>query len=355
MKSIKYICLFLFIIIHSQLDASVSDSIKIDKSKIFSYALNADVYSSLKILDIPDSTLSETEKEFKTKFEDRFKFSNDRSDYLINIEQQAQPLLGVYCNYWRKALLKEKIDYNKLIKSTLTEFLYNNLNPDSKINFQSSDDEIDSVLKLYITSLGYMTTGFGKTGSLYDLLIWKNQTDTIYNFNIYGDTVNVNVTFMDNFITLGWEEYATLGVYYPGGWADDKGLYCVRKAYDLQSENFLISYLAHEGRHFKDYKIFPDLKGNELEYRAKLTELSLAKETLFNTIQFFINNGIKGSVSPHTYANYKVISDLSKEFFKVEFETDMDKWETLSTDDINLMSHKLFVKNTDELKKNSKD
>jgi hypothetical protein len=154
---------------------------------------------------------------------------------------------------------------------------------------------------------------------------------------------------MNNFITLGWEEYATLGVYFPGGWATDKGLFCVRKAYDMQSENFLISYLAHEGTHFSDYKKFPGLPGNELEYRAKLTELSLAKETLYKTIDFFINNAVKGSDSPHANADYAVINNLSGMLFNEEFVSDYNKWKSVPFDSINSVSHKLFEKNTVEL------
>ena len=43
----------------------------------------------------------------------------------------------------------------------------------------------------------------------------------------------------------------------------------------------MISYLAHESRHFEDYQLFPKLKSADLEYRAKLTELSMANETLY--------------------------------------------------------------------------
>ena len=349
MKSVKYICLFLFIFINSQLKASVSDSTKIDKSKIFSYALNTDISSALKIMEIPDTSLSEYEKGFKTNFENRFKYSSDKSDYIDNIEPKARPLLEVYHSYWRKALLDVNKNYDTLLTISLIEFLKKNYKPASSLNISSQDEDINNILTAYITSLGYKTTGFGKTGRLIDLLIWKNQNDTIYNFNIFGDTINVNVTFMDNFITLGWEEYATLGIYYPGGWADDKGLYCVKKAYYLQSESFLISYLAHEGTHFSDYKKFAGLPGNELEYRAKLTELSLAKETLYQTIDFFIKTAVKGSDSPHANADYAVISDLSEMLFNEEFESDYYKWKSVSTDSINSASHKLFEKNTSEL------
>ena len=85
---------------------------------------------------------------------------------------------------------------------------------------------------------------------------------------------------MEDFATLGWMEYATLGAHHPGGWTEEEGIYCVKKAYDVNSENFKISYLTHEARHFADKKLWPDLKSADLEYRAKLTELNLAQDTL---------------------------------------------------------------------------
>lgn len=94
---------------------------------------------------------------------------------------------------------------------------------------------------------------------------------------------------MDEFVTLGWTEFATMDKYHPGGWATDDALNCVKKAYDVSSETFLISYLAHEGRHCSDYKHFPKLRNSaDLEYRAKLTELSMADSTLLQLIVFLL-------------------------------------------------------------------
>ena len=151
---------------------------------------------------------------------------------------------------------------------------------------------------------------------------------------------------MDNFITLGWEEYATLGIYYPGGWAKTDALYCVQKAYDLNSESFLISYLAHESRHFADYKLFPKLTSADLEYRAKLTELSMAKKTLYELIEFFINNANYDSDNGHSIANFCVIRDLSKSIFGVEFEKGISKWKTVNRNRINKTAYKILQANT---------
>ena len=154
---------------------------------------------------------------------------------------------------------------------------------------------------------------------------------------------------MDNFITLGWEEYATLGKHYPGGWTSD-AIYCVKRAYDLKSEDFLVSLLAHEGRHFADNKLFPKLTSADLEYRAKFTELSIAKKTIYQLIDFFIDNANYESDNGHNIADYCVIRDLSKELFNVEFEKDKVKWHKINVLTINKIAYKLLQKNTKELK-----
>ncbi len=66
--------------------------------------------------------------------------------------------------------------------------------------------------------------GLARPAGLYDLLVWRTEKDTTYSFAVNKDRLTVKVVFMDDFITLGWEEYATLGKLYPGGWATDQAL-----------------------------------------------------------------------------------------------------------------------------------
>jgi hypothetical protein len=190
----------------------------------------------------------------------------------------------------------------------------------------------------------------GRTGNLFDIFIWKVQKDTIYNTSINSKNNQAHVIFLENIVTMGWEEYASLGKYYPAGWATEEALFCVRSAYDLKSEDFLISYIAHESRHFEDYKLFPKLKSSkDLEYRAKLVELSLAKSTLYELLEWFSNNAVKDSESGHPFANYCVIRDLSKALFNKEFEKDINAWRKLSLKTINNAASKQLEVNTKAL------
>ena len=350
--------LIVFISYSKVFGQSAQDSIKLDTRKILSLALDADITSALKVLEA-DSTklLSEQNKKLKSEFENRFKFSEDKSTYLSDREKYGiSDLLKIYSDYWRVALLNTAINYDTLLGENLFKFFTEKYSlaglnvPDS---LQS--DTLDYFLKKYISESGLMTTGFGKTGKLLDLLVWKNQKDSVFIFKLLDEELKVKVVLMTDFATLGWEEYATLGTYYPGGWATDDALYCVKDAYDLNSENFLVSYLAHESRHFSDYKLFDKkLSGAELEYRAKLTELSLAKKSVQNLISFFLTNANYESDNSHNIADYCVIRDLSKILFKTEFERDYKKWEVLNADEINNASLLILEVNTEMLKKQGK-
>ena len=339
----------LFIITIYDLSAEPSDSIKIKYSKLYSHTLDADVMSALKLLDVPDTLMSEKDIRFKKEFEQRFRYNEDRSNYINKIEPELKSLLKLYSEYWHRALKSDASVHDSSFVLSLKKFLKRNDSEFVKSD-SLSDDSINSVLTDYINSLGFITTGYAKTGKLFDLLIWKSQYDSMYVFAIKDDTIKVNVTFMEDFATLGWEEYATFGKYYPGGWATDNGLFCVKDAYDLQSEEFLISYLAHEGRHFSDYVLLPRLNGEELEYRAKLTELSLADKTLYKTIEFFVNNAIKDSDNSHAKANYLVIDELSKAIFDTEFNADIEIWKSVPREKINSTSYNLFQRSNNVLK-----
>jgi hypothetical protein len=99
---------------------------------------------------------------------------------------------------------------------------------------------------------------------------------------------------------------ATCGVAQTGGWAKPDALYAVRASYDLASEEFRVSYLAHEGQHFADYARYPMLEQPELEYRAKLTEIALSTTTTATLLANFASLGGDSRDSPHAFAARRV-------------------------------------------------
>jgi hypothetical protein len=332
--------------------ASDFDSSNLDYNKIYSFALDGDAGSVLNYFQSIDTvSLNGKNKIFIYQFNQRFRFDADLSGYLEERKSKIDELLKIFRNYWRLCLLNNAENFERLLNNKVTSYLAQNFEPSKLLKTDSPEDSINFYLEKYLNSLGLYTTGYGKTGKYYDLLVWKEQQDSIFNFVLGDENISVDVIFMDKFITLGWEEYSTFGKYYPGGWATNNSLFCVKSAYDINSENFLVSYLAHEGRHFSDYKLFPKLSGADLEYRAKLTELSLAKESLFDIINFFLNNANYENDNAHPVANYCVIRDLSGILFNSNFENDINLWKDKSVDDINKSSHDLLKQNTLDLKK----
>ena len=324
-------------------------SAKIDYAKMYAYCLDGDVKSAMTLLKLSDNKiLSPKGWIIKSRFEKRFKYSEDKSDYLESRESQITELLTIYRNYWRAALLDNSKNYDTILKQSITNFLIDKYPPAH--NLIANDDSLDIYTKKYIESFGLHTTGFGKTGKLFDLLVWKTETSSNYSLILDNEEKNTEVVLMDDFITLGWEEYATLDRGHPGGWAGKNALYCVKGSYDFDSEQFNISFLAHESRHFADYKLFPNLKNADLEYRAKLTELSVGQKTLYTTINDFIINANDKSANGHSIADFCVIRDLSKALFNVEFEKDIQKWKNLSIEQINKTANEILLENTKSLK-----
>ena len=328
----------------------------VDYRKIFSYSLDGDVRSALFLIQqYNPEAFTAKDSMMVNAYLARFGYEQDSSDYLAKRKSALDPLLLLYKNYWRKALLAPDENYDSSFTQRLALFLSDTCNSPMSTGETFNDDSINTCLKDYVGSFGYKTTGFSKTGKLYDLLVWKAEQDTIYSFFLHGEKTSAKVIFMDDFVTLGWEEYASLDRLYPGGWATKEALYCVKKAYDLSSESFLISYLAHESRHFSDYKLFPHLQSADLEYRAKLTELSMLNDKLYETLSFFLSNAHEGSENGHSFANYCVIRDLSRLLFNSDFEADLEKWKGVGVQKINEASYAVLEENTKKLKEKGMD
>jgi hypothetical protein len=88
----------------------------------------------------------------------------------------------------------------------------------------------------------------------------------------------------------------------------------------------------------------------DLEYRAKLTELTYADKSIYSLIESFINNGRYDKDNAHPFADYCLIRDLSKIIFHIDFEKDPMKWKQIPKADINKAARELFLQNTVQLK-----
>lgn len=162
---------------------------------------------------------------------------------------------------------------------------------------------------------------------------------------------------LDGFVSFGWAGYATCNRYHTAGWATDTALFAVKSAYgNLASEDFKVSYLAHESRHFSDKRRFPKLEAPELEYRAKLTELALARQTLYDLVTTFARRGGSDRADPHGFANRRVTKDLSREIFHVDVPVDdAARWRTVPAQDIRNAARRLLARNDALLKQKGAD
>jgi hypothetical protein len=176
----------------------------------------------------------------------------------------------------------------------------------------------------------------GMTVPYMELVVWAAEEDRQYDVALPEGPVAVHVRLLDDFTTLGWLGFATCDRHYSGGWAESDRLYCVRDAYDLESEEFAVSYLLHEGQHFADYERFPGLPQEDLEYRAKLAELARAEATLRDLVTWFAaNRAAEGP--PHSRANHRVIRDLGEALGVGE-----PPWDAVSDADLRAAAERLL-------------
>jgi hypothetical protein len=184
---------------------------------------------------------------------------------------------------------------------------------------------------------------------LLDLFLWKKQKNRTYRVRLTDRTEEVRVTFLDQVYSLGWKEYATLGLVATTGWVEGERLYCVEDAYERSSEKFEVSFLKHERRHLADLKRFPSLDSAELEYRAKLTELAFASTSLATVLDDFTGKSADNPDSPHAWANYRVTRDLYREMFGGPFPESGNPWAGADPAAVNSTARVLLKQNTERI------
>jgi hypothetical protein len=178
-------------------------------------------------------------------------------------------------------------------------------------------DSVEPLLQRQLQQRGYHAI-LGRTPPLRELMLWRRQESRQYQVELPEGRHEVRVELLDDFVSRGWSSYARCQRGSAGGWATKEALYAVVPSYreGLDSEAFRVVFLGHEAQHFADQNRFPEMRPWELEYRAKLTELAQAVEVSRKRLLGFMEAQSDDMDSPHTYANKRVIADLSQRLGK---------------------------------------
>jgi len=288
-------------------------------------------------------SLTETDIRNREAYVNRFIAANfpehpDLPDFI-------QALLQIYYQYWQRVLMQ--VDSVETAEASLCKSLNRLLLKHEQIKADVLlMDKLEEIVIRNVEELGFGIL-MDVTRPYRECIIWKSQTKKQYEVNFHDTKSSLEVTFLDDFISFGWIGFASLNKIHTGGWATFDGIYRVgAPPEDETDENFHLDILCHEGRHFSDYIHFPKLKQPELEYRAKLTELCHAHDTLLRRIQHYLNTSSPDKDSaPHTYSAYYVMRDLSLAMFSAITPPPFEKWQALDIKEINTAAAGILYQN----------
>jgi len=316
---------------------------------MFLTAFNGNAKLALEIANsLSNDDLTPEDIEKKERFIHRF----GSTEEIIYTEESklVNDLMNIYQPYWHKVLMQEVTPEQGLNEFLAVIFPF--LMEKGYVQSGETQDDVLESARAFLSDLllkdGYHSQ-IGQTGHMMDIYLWKQEERKSYTVTLPEATTDAEVVFLKNIVTLGHYEYATLGRINVGGWAIGTDIYCPEKEYDIQGELFSISLLTHETQHCTDYQSFPKLSPIDLEYRAKLAELSNAQETVYIIIERYINSQSQERGSAHPFANHCIIRDLSANIFDNGIAEDIEQWKEIPVDTINATAVKLLSIHTENL------
>jgi hypothetical protein len=220
----------------------------------------------------------------------------------------VQAVLAAYQDYWWRALAH--LSQQSALEAALMKKLQAQLGERGQA--ATDFDALEAVLLAELKVHGHHALA-GRTAPLRELMLWRNQTTRSYDVELPEGPQNVRVELLDEFVSLGWGAYGRCERGSTGGWATEEALFAVVPSYKegLDSELFRVVFLGHEAQHFADKHRFPGLADWELEYRAKLVELTYASTTLSHKrLHGFMTAQGNSPDAPHPYANTRVVAAL---------------------------------------------
>ena len=221
----------------------------------------------------------------------------------------ADAVIDAYRRYWHGALLggsdpKALEDASAALLVNLRQVLGEADDADWEV--------VDRRLGQVFDAVGWHALR-GITPPLRELIVWADEDVVEEQASLPDGPEVVRVVFMSGFKSRGWAHYSTCGRSAAGGWTATDRLYAVADTYDRASERYRVSYLAHEGQHFRDKRRFSGdraLPAWRLEYRAKLVELALAQTRQKDLLEVFAGDTSPDPAFPHSHANQRVLAAL---------------------------------------------
>lgn len=289
----------------SRADASSSPAAQAAVEDAANAALQADAARAVELLRaVPEKQFEGKDRSFRSCMLERFGAA-DPATAASRAAALPDQVLAAYRAYWRRSLLNPAA--REAEETRLLAVTRRLLGPATKV---ATEEEVGQALTERMRAAG-LHVQLGRTLPLLELLVWSREDVAEHVVALPDREYRVRLVVLDDFRSLGWGDWSTCGRYGAGGWADEQALYLVRPRYErIDDEAFLVSYLAHETQHLADRRTFPDLDAWQLEYRAKLTELALARSTRKDLLESFGANQGDDSGVPHPYANRRVLADL---------------------------------------------
>ncbi len=222
-------------------------------------------------------------------------------------------VLDDYQDYWWRSMAAPAQRATQ--ETALLTKLRKRLGPDAAK--ATSMEEIEPFLQAQLEQRG-VHVQLDRTPPLRELMAWRKQETRMYDVQLPDGPYTVRVELLDDFVSRGWMAYGRCERGSAGGWATDKTLYAVVPRYTagLDSEEFRVVFLGHETQHFADQNAYPDMLPWELEYRAKLVELAQGRQVSTQRLDYMLTAQSDDTNSPHTYANKRVIADLTRRLGK---------------------------------------
>jgi hypothetical protein len=273
------------------------------------------------------------------KFERRFVERSDGLD-LARIESPAvREIADLFQSYWIDALMQTApLDVLEgRLKSRLDDMLIER-------GFASALDDEDALFENVEAFIGRegLHAQSGRTPPLIDLMIWTSNDTVVESVELTDGTYEVELNYIDDFVSYGWSNFAAFGMASTGGWAEKDGLYCICRHYDLDSERFKLSFLKHEARHYADFELYPELQPADLEYRGKLTELAYSEEGTYRLLEQFTRAANLVENAPHPLANWYVVEGLSRHLLEGVPPADAGAWQSIPKEQIRQAARRLL-------------